>query len=506
MKLKIFSLAMALAACCVSVSCSDDDEPVSAKAVLASASSLTFEAASAAPQSIIITSDAEWYSEAPQNVTVTPATGHAGQTEVTISVADNYVDGVMDNPKTYEVLFRGNTKKSIATVKVYQLGDTYRGVADYQIFELVTAPENTVLQMSGLTIASKLKEGAVATSGDEFVYVAGNPEGVEVGATGIVKGTKKSNIAGIPYVVSDRFDAEGTGSYTPGTPEDFTATIDSYTSDVVKYVTVSGQLAGTKLTVDGKNGSVEILDIPADLNISEYSYHTVQLTGYYGGKSGATHLLYLTEIKDLGLAEVVYFSDDFEWLEPWSSQTPAGQTVESDSSNSKAQQMGTNKVNDVSTFEAVKAKGYEFIGTHDPAKAERELYKQTYLQRNYIKFGLTGYQSGITLPKVSTIPESANVVISFDWCSMRQGGDERGKFDATKLVVIVTNGTDQKVYDVPEHNLQEGESYRWIPVSIDLAGAKFDANTTITIRNCDEQWGVAAAYRYFIDNIKLSEK
>ena len=102
---------MALAACCVTVSCSDDDEPVSAKAVLASASSLTFEGVSAAPQTIVVTSDADWYSETPENITVTPSTGHAGQTEVTVSITDNMRDGALDNPHDYEIVFRGNTKR-----------------------------------------------------------------------------------------------------------------------------------------------------------------------------------------------------------------------------------------------------------------------------------------------------------------------------------------------------------------------------------------------------------
>lgn len=494
---------MALAACCVTVSCSDDDEPVSAKAVLASASSLTFEGVSAAPQTIVVTSDADWYSETPENITVTPSTGHAGQTEVTVSITDNMRDGALDNPHDYEIIFRGNTKKSMAIVKVFQLGDTYRGVANYQIFELATAPDNTPVQMPGMTIVAKLNAGAVATDGTDFVYVSGNPEGVEAGATGIVKGTKFTDAAGMPYVVSDIFEAQGTGTYTPGTPEDITANFGSYSSDAIKFVTVNCLVSAGKFSVEGQNGSLEVVDAPVGTDFGALDNHNVKVTGYYAGKKGSTHRLYMTAVEDLGLFQIVYWGDDFEWLEPWSSQKPAGRTVEDNNSDATAQQLGTNKVDDVSTYDAFLARGYNFVIAHDEAKAAREAKAQIYLQRNYLKMGLTGYQSGIVLPPITTVPADAKVLITFDWSVQRQGS---GVFDDTKLVVIVKNGAAESQFEVPAHDFKDNDAYRWIPVSIELTGVKIDKDTQITIRNCDDQWGTAPAFRYHIDNIKIVDK
>lgn len=494
---------MALAACCVTVSCSDDDEPVSAKAVLASASSLTFEGVSAAPQTIVVTSDADWYSEAPENITITPSTGHAGQTEVTVSITDNMRDGALDNPHDYEIVFRGNTKKSMAIVKVFQLGDTYRGVADYKIVELVTAPDNTAVQMPGMTIIAKLNAGAVATDGTDLVYVSGNPEGVEVGTTGIVKGTKFTDAAGMPYVVCEIFQAQSTGTYTPGTPEDITANFGSYSSDAIKYVTVNCLVSAGKFTVEGQNGSLEVVDAPVGTDLGALDNHNVKVTGYYAGKKGSTHRLYMTAVEDLGLYQVVYWSEDFEWLEPWSSQKPAGRTVEENNSNATAQQLGTNKVDGVSTYAALCARGYTFLTVHDPAKSERKPEAQIYLQRNYLKFGLTGYQSGIKLPPITTVPEGAKVTINFDWSVQRQTS---GVFDKTKLVVIVKNGTAESQFEVPPHDFKDNDAYRWIPVSIDLSSVKIGKDTEISIRNCDEQWPCAEAARYHLDNIKIVDK
>ena len=37
-----------------------------------------------------------------------------------------------------------------------------------------------------------------------------------------------------------------------------------------------------------------------------------------------------TDVEDNGLNEIVYFMENFEWLEPWSVAGSAGRTVETD--------------------------------------------------------------------------------------------------------------------------------------------------------------------------------
>lgn len=75
--------------------------------------------------------------------------------------------------------------------------------------------------------------------------------------------------------------------------------------------------------------------------------------------------------------------------------------------------------------------------------------------------------------------------------------------DPTKLVVIIENGEDEKQFEVPEHGLENGARLEWIPVSINLGTIKVDKDTKITIRNNDDQWPIAKAMRWFIDNIKV---
>lgn len=143
------------------------------------------------------------------------------------------------------------------------------------------------------------------------------------------------------------------------------------------------------------------------------------------------------------------------------------------------------------------------------AKTPRKPNAQAYLQKNYLKFGLTDYFTGITIPKLETLPtETDNVEISFDWCSQRRGNSETAKWDQTALVVIVKNGDDEKQFLAPTHTFENGAAYEWVKATVKLTGVQIDANTRITIRNIDEQWPGSKSNdtdkaRWFIDNIKL---
>lgn len=218
---------------------------------------------------------------------------------------------------------------------------------------------------------------------------------------------------------------------------------------------------------------------------------------------GIAFLFFASTIFAAHAENKILYQEDFEWLEPWSSQKPAGDTVGENNSDATAQQLGTNKVDGISTYDALIEKGYEFPITHHPSKSPREPKAQVYLQRNYLKLGLTGYYSGITLPKFD-VPENVQTKISFSWTPQRQLS---GKFDETKLVVVVTDGANTTILDVPEHNLNDGEDYRWIQSSVGL-GNILSTNCRITIRNADNQWPAGGEtvppLRFHLDNIVVS--
>ena len=119
-----------MAALCSFWGCDKDEDHLS-EAVLASANTLNFEAERAAEKIITIYADADWVTEIPDWVTVTPTEG-TGVMDVTVSVSENMRDGAMDNPRKAKLVFKGRTLASRAEVLVSQVGNKFRDIPEYQ--------------------------------------------------------------------------------------------------------------------------------------------------------------------------------------------------------------------------------------------------------------------------------------------------------------------------------------------------------------------------------------
>ena len=501
----ICAASILTASACMLWSCSDDDDNRLSDAVLASTSSLTFEAQNAAEQIITVYADADWVTEIPDWVTVSPTKG-TGVTDVTVSVSENMREGAMDNPRKAKLVFKGRTLASRAEVLISQNGDKYRGVKDYKVSELPALADETVISVPSAIVVAVTTKGFVISDDTmtDNVFVSDDTQ-VAVGDKLALMGTKSSDAQKLPTVIECdemRIVSHGTAVTYPA-PTDLTGQIDTYTSAKRGYITVTGFFNGTTLSVsDDAKYLVSALDIPESMGLAALNGHNITLTGYYAGLAEPVHRIMVTSIVDKGAVEIVYWTEDFEWLEPWTSQTPAGDTIGSNNSDDTAQQLGTNKVDDVSTYAALLAKGYEIIATHNPDKAERKPEAQTYLQRNYLKFGLTGYQSGIVLPKIEGVPSDAHLLLTFDTCTQRQGS---GVFDDTELVIIVETGTDRNDFELTVPHPETNGAYNWHKVEVDLQGVAVTPDTKITIRNADSQWPSPKALRWYLDNIKITK-
>ncbi len=207
-------------------------------------------------------------------------------------------------------------------------------------------------------------------------------------------------------------------------------------------------------------------------------------------------------------AQTVIFEEDFEWLAPWTEagnmkegdeHNPAGDTIGNNDTDAYCPFITTSKVDDVSTLEALQAKGYDFVRAQS-GKDDSEAAESVYLQTNYLKFGKSKHQSGIVLPSM-TVEEGATATVSFDWSKQRQGS---GIFDETVLVVIVENAGVATQFAVPTYTWEENEALAWHPTSVELTGAVINADTKLTIRPEDAQWSVTGQHRWFVDNIKVT--
>ena len=174
----------------------------------------------------------------------------------------------------------------------------------------------------------------------------------------------------------------------------------------------------------------------------------------------------------------------------------------------------TNVVDGVTAEDAIYERGYSFVKATHKAYEDRPFNTRIYIQKNYLKFGLTGIQAGLVLPSIKDIPEGENLELCFDWAPMRQGdpGAENRKYDPSQLLVVVENGGSEKHIEVPPHTLVAGAPMEWMKAVVDLSGLAVNENTKITIRQIDSQWPYkadddkSAVCRYFLDNIKLRQK
>ena len=478
-------------------SCEEEGSSLS-QAVLASASSLSYDGTDSAPQIITVYADADWVTEVPEWITVTPATG-SGVMDVTITVTANMRGGALDNPRKAVIVFKGETLASRAEVLVMQAGDKYRDVKDYTMQELVSLANETVVSVPDVTVVAVTSVGFIVTDAQNVnnAYVLSETT-ANIGDKVSILGDKASNSQSLAVIEADQTEIVSTGgTVTYPEAKDITDRIDTYNAATREFIAVSGILNGNNVSVADANYTVSITDAPASFDLAAMNGHRVVVKGYFDGLAAPVIKVIAAEIEDNGIAKDIYFFEDFEWLDPWAVVGNAGQSVETDNISATAPQIPNPKIDGVSSLDALLAKGYAFLRVTPTSTNAGECI---YLQRNYLKFGKTGFQAGIILPKLTVdVPSDATPVMSFDWCPMRQGS---GVIDPVNLIVVVTNGTNEVILDVPAAGFENGHRLEWIRAVVDLTGLTITKDTRITIRQSN--WQLPTANRYFLDNIEIS--
>lgn len=496
-------------------------EDTTARAILASVNVLEYVGESAAPQTILITSDGDWSVEAPDWVKVTNADGNqvqngtSGQTEVTIEVTDNFRDGALDNPRRGTVLFKGLNLWANCEVKIRQDGDKFRDPKDYTVDEYEAAEPETVVRIPGMIVSVLTSDGFIATiaDGSKNVYVKKPAQAVKVGDKVSVQGEKWYTDEKMSYLNGDRIQAEGTAEVPAQTPVDATTTLDALKGTTPILISVEGVYNGSAVLVAGMANAIYFEKPDAALNVKQYTGHKVKVTGYYYGTAAPVVKLVPVKIEDRGLDEIIYLNEDFEWLGPWGinpeGKGDAGDQFGKFNSSEYCPQLQNCIVDGVSAFDAIVAKGYDFVfsGSDVLAKgaASSNAKNCTYLQNGYIKLGKTAYYAGLVLPSIKP-QDGEDLLLTFDWGPMMSGSNN---WDDTRLVVVVANGESEKKFEIPAAKLTHGSPGDWQHASVDLTGVTVKADTKITIRNIDAHWplddkfGKTGLVRYFLDNIKI---
>lgn len=501
-KINLFLLMIAFSLGLVTTSCSEDDVYV-AEAVLGSTRNLQFEVQSNDPVVVTITSDGEWRAEEiPEWCEITPTTGSAGQTDVTISVTDNIRTGAADLPRRSTVNFRGDKKGSIFALTIRQAGDKYRDIQPMAISQVDGLEEESAVMFENLTVYSKTAKGFIGTDGTNFVYCLGKNT-LNAGDKVSMLGTKADADNDMYTVSIDKINSAVSGGTVPTiAATDVTADLDKMKVSGRVLIKATGAYDGNLMKVSGKTNSVQFDDNASTVDLKALSGHQIEVTGLYCGTATPVVRMVVTEVKDLGLNENIYFQDDFSWIKPWlgdwnNGGRKPGNIIESPNRTDEYNpQLTTPNVNGETLWDLFADRGYNFLGEK----------KANTFGTNYLRISITDFQGGIVLPKMPEMGEGVtDVKLKMEWTPYSSKSD---KFDQTEMVIIVDNGDKgAKKFDWGGKIPTNGTAAQWYTHEITLAGIVLDKDTRITIRNIDTQcannFNTKGTYRFLVNSVKV---
>lgn len=470
------SALVAVAGVLVLASCQPEESPL-ARAIMTSVSGLQFAATGAEPQTITVYSDADWTVEAPEWVTVDLVNGTRTM-EVTVSVGDNLRDGALDNPKKDTIVFKGYNLLATAYVIVSQDGDKYRDVVPATISEVLSMKDEEVVVLDDVAVVALSSDGFVVNDGNESVFVSCT-EPVTVGDCVDLWGSK-GTMNGVPAVtICDDLKIERNCAVVYPLVNDITATIDTYAPSKLEYVELAGSLDGVNVLVEGAT-KVGALLAHSSVDLAALNGHNLIVRGFSFGATASLVNIIPVEIVDLGVNEIIYFTDNFDWVAELADAAGAGDSMGVDGDDS-----AKNAYTAVEGFaELLASQGYEDLFPSS---------KTIYLQKNYLKFSKGSNVNGIKFPAVN-YGGTTNVVLTFDWgVHVGSGGQ-----DATELQIeIEGNGT----VDVETFTHTAGE-WVWQTETVTISG--IDDNSRIVLKPTTFVGEVSSGYyRWYLDNIKI---
>ena len=491
MKTKKLLLALSAFLMIFAVSCKQEE--LVANAVLVSEKSLTFDAEDCVEQYVTVYSDGRWTVDVPDWIIVNPTSGE-GNDNVTINVTNNIREGAIDNPREFDLIFRGLTTASEAHLLIKQDGDLFRGIVPSSFEDILQGENKTFYQIEKSQVVALASNGFVLCNGGKNIFVK-SEEIVEIGDNVELYGFKYSFNKLTCLENIERFQSSGKTEVTYPEEKNVTAEFDDLSLSSMDYITIDGILQGKEILVNGATKmKCLIQNDHSSVGVASLNGHKVTAKVYYMGTVGSTTYVLPVSFVDKGLDKIIYLNENFDWLSQFDA---AGM---GDSMGRKADDGAINAYT-IATggfAEALAQHGYE------------DLYpdsKTFYLQKYYLKFSKTSYANGIKLPALKDIPDGkkVNVDMSFKWAPHTGGS---GKIDMTKLVIeIVGNGTvatGAKACEPIEY--KSAEPWEWQTENVVLFNV--DKDTRIIIKPehfLGTKDPAKTYYRWYLDDILITE-
>ncbi|MBR5564492.1 MAG: BACON domain-containing protein, partial [Bacteroidales bacterium] len=512
---------LVLASLAVFSSCMKEEEKTVATAIMTDKQSLEFGIEDELAQTLTVYADAPWTVETPSWITVEPAEGPAGETEVLVTAAANIREALADRPRSAEITFKGVNMYADAAVTAIQLGDKYRDLVEGTLAEAFEQPAETFVGVKDIQVVALTSDGFVVKDNADLSYVTGQ-QTVEVGDKGSVY-AYVSSINGLPSLKNaDKVTVTGNSAVEYGAANDITSSLQTYAPEQIEYVTVKGKLTSKKIEAYSEDGSatgsvyVELLNTHSSLNMSQYDGWLVEAKGYVFSKSGDVVYLVPVSIEGIQSLETIYFADDFEWIK-WATVDAVGNDDPSTSVTNiwKADWADAffaefNKIGYQYLWSTVGDKEFK-VGPEQAANPSVGKDGSMYACKNYLKFGQTSYSGALRLPALSSIQGTKNVQIDFDWCWQVTGSNNA---DIMTVSVETTSGKFEQTGIAMSEPLESSQSTEsksshlaWQHATVILTEAT--AQTVLTIRptyaDPDRQNPDRHQNRWYLDNIKVIE-
>lgn len=493
---KIFSISAALV--CVSLAGCQEEEMVKPSALLCDPS-LTFAAKDAEPQTLTVASDEEWMIDVPVDwIDVDPVRG-SNTVEVTVSVADNYENGVMSLPRNATITIANKRGYSVTAV-IYQKGDNYIGVSEMTVADFKKIDDGAFAKIPDGQVMAVAAEGFVISDASGALYVD-SKEKVAVGDKVFIAGEKVAKY-GTSAIKAGEVTVNSNEEVVYPSP----VPIDPSTLNVPVYVTAESGILGSSLVFDpALSVSVAAVELKSgSVNLEAVNMHNIAYQGYLLGVENGTASILIISLEDKGINENLeaYFYDDFSWMKSFidASGVDVGDSIGENNAGASAPNLRSNASLSLLLDELL-ARGYE-----DLNPGPKVIYPQAY----YWKFGKTSSatsnnNNGLRLPEIAFKgSEPVNAVIEFDWAAHMTGS---GNIDNVQIVVEVPEGAGlfengTNVSD-PLITTQEKGQLAWQHATVLLKGAT--NKSRISIRPYQYESVTPDQQRWHLDNIKIKD-
>ena len=493
---KIFSISAALV--CVSLAGCQEEEMVKPSALLCDPS-LTFAAKDAEPQTLTVASDEEWMIDVPVDwIDVDPVRG-SNTVEVTVSVADNYENGVMSLPREATITIANKRGYSVTAV-IYQKGDNYIGVSEMTVADFKKIDDGAFAKIPDGQVMAVAAEGFVISDASGALYVD-SKEKVAVGDKVFIAGEKVAKY-GTSAIKAGEVTVNSNEEVVYPSP----VPIDPSTLNVPAYVTAESGILGSSLVFDpALSVSVAAVELKSgSVNLEAVNMHNIAYQGYLLGVENGTASILIISLEDKGINENLeaYFYDDFSWMKSFieASGVDVGDSIGENNAGASAPNLRSNASLSLLLDELL-ARGYE-----DLNPGPKVIYPQAY----YWKFGKTSSatsnnNNGLRLPEIAFKgSEPVNAIIEFDWAAHMTG---TGNIDNVQIVVEVPEGAGlfengTNVSD-PLITTQEKGQLAWQHATVLLKGAT--NKSRISIRPYQYESVTPDQQRWHLDNIKIKD-